>query len=340
MMRMTSNPTPVAEFTHQPAGERPPIDLRVIRDAAARIAPHAHVTPVLHSASLDKLAGCSLHFKCANLQRIGAFKFRGACNAVYSLPADRAQRGVATHSSGNHGAALALAARLRGIPAHVVVPANASKVKRAAIERYGARIIDCEPNMAARDAAARDVLARTGAELVHPFADPRVIAVQGTVALELLRQCDGPESSGLDALIAPIGGGGLMSGCAIATRALSPGMRLWGAEPAMAADAHDAVAEGRLVTDRVPQTICDGLRGHLAPITFDILRNHLDGILLADEEQIIAAMRLIWERLKIIVEPSAAVGLAVVLRERERFAGQRVGIVLSGGNVELQSLPW
>jgi threonine dehydratase len=211
-----------------------------------------------------------------------------------------------------------------------VVPANASKVKRAAIERYGARIIDCEPNMAARDAAARDVLARTGAEIVHPFADPRVIAGQGTVALEFLRQCDR-----LDALVAPIGGGGLMSGCAIATRALSPGMRLWGAEPAMAADAHDALAEGRLITDRVPQTICDGLRGHLAPITFDILRNHLDGILLADEEQIIAAMRLIWERLKIIVEPSAAVGLAVVLRERERFAGQQVGIVLSGGNMEL-----
>ena len=340
MMPMPSNPTPVAEFIEQPAIERTAIDLRAIRDAAARIAPHAYVTPVLHSASLDELAGCSLHFKCENLQRIGAFKFRGACNAVFSLPADLAQRGVATHSSGNHGAALALAARLRGIPAHVVVPANASKVKRAAIERYGARIIDCEPNMTARDAAARDVLARTGAELVHPFADPRVIAGQGTVALEFLRQCDGPASSGLaasglDALIAPIGGGGLMSGCAIATRALSSRTRLWGAEPAMAADAHDSLAEGRLITDRRPRTICDGLRGHLAPITFDILRSHLDGILLADEEQIIAAMRLIWERLKILIEPSAAVGLAVVLRERERFAGQRVGIVLSGGNVEL-----
>jgi threonine dehydratase len=184
------------------------------------------------------------------------------------------------------------------------------------------------------------LLARTGAELVHPFADPRVIAGQGTVALEFLRHCDGPASIGLDALIAPIGGGGLMSGCAIATRALSPHTRLWGAEPAMAADAHDSLAEGRLITDRTPQTICDGLRGHLAPITFGILRSHLDGILLADEEQIIAAMRLIWERLKILVEPSAAVGLAVVLRERERFAGQRVGIVLSGGNMELQSLPW
>jgi len=335
MMPMPSDSTPVAELIEQPAIRLPAIDLRAIRNAAARIAPHAHVTPVLRSASLDEHAGCSLHFKCENLQRIGAFKFRGACNAVFSLSPDLAQRGVATHSSGNHGAALALAARLSGIPAHVVVPANASKVKRAAIERYGARIIDCEPNMAARDAAARDVLARTGAEFVHPFADPRVIAGQGTVALEFLRQCDGPESTGLDALVAPIGGGGLMSGCATATRALSPRTRLWGAEPAMAADAHDSLAEGRLITDRTPQTICDGLRGHLAPITFDILRRHLDGILLADEEQIIAAMRLIRARLKILVEPSAAVGLAVVLRERERFAGQHVGIVLSGGNMEM-----
>jgi len=324
----------------RPTSGRPAVDLCAIRDAAARIAPHAHATPVLRSTSLDALAGCSLQFKCENLQRIGAFKFRGACNAVYSLPPEISRHGVATHSSGNHGAALALAARLRGISAHVVVPANASSVKRAAIERYGAHIIDCEPNMAARDAAARDVLARTGAEFVHPFSDPRVIAGQGTVALEFLRQCEGPEMTGLDALIAPIGGGGLMSGCAIATRALSPRTRLWGAEPAAAADAHDSLAEGRLITDRTPQTICDGLRGHLAPITFDILRSHLDGILLADEEKVIAAMRLLWECLKIVVEPSAAVALAVVLRERERFAGQRVGIVLSGGNVELQSLPW
>jgi threonine dehydratase len=328
MMPMPSNPTPVAE-------SKPAIDLRAIHDAAARIAPHAHVTPVLRSASLDALAGCSLHFKCENLQRIGAFKFRGACNAVYSLSAADAARGVVTQSSGNHGAALALAARLRGIDAQVVVPANASRVKRAAIERYGARIVDCEPNMAARDAATRDLQARTGGELVHPFADPRVIAGQGTVALEFLRQCDR-----LDALIAPVGGGGLLSGCAIATRALSPRTRLWGAEPSAAADAHDSLQSGALITDRTPQTICDGLRGHLAPITFAILRCHLDGILLADEEAIIAAMRLIWERLKILVEPSAAVGLAVVLRERERFAGQHVGIVLSGGNVELQSLPW
>ncbi len=311
------------------------IDLLAILGAATRIAPYAHVTPVMRSASLDELAGCALHFKCENLQRMGAFKFRGACNAVFSLSDAEAARGVVTQSSGNHGAALALAARLRGIRAQVVVPENASRVKRAAIERYGAGIIDCAPNMAARDAATAALVEQTGAELVHPFADPRVIAGQGTVALELLRQCDG-----LDALIAPIGGGGLMSGCSIAARALSPQTRLWGAEPAAAADAHDSLIENRLITDRTSQTICDGLRGHLAPITFDILRNHLDGILLADEAQIVAAMRLLWERLKIVVEPSAAAALAIVLRERAQFAGQRVGIVISGGNIDLNQLPW
>jgi len=326
---MSSNTTHVAKTVGTTS-----IDAGAVLEAAARIAPHAHVTPVVRSRTLDALAGCELHFKCENLQRMGAFKFRGACNAVFSLSAADAARGVVTQSSGNHGAAIALATRLRGITAHVVVPANASAVKRAAIVRYGARIVDCAPNMPARDAATAALLEQTSAELVHPFADPRVIAGQGTVALELLRQCDR-----LDALIAPVGGGGLMSGCAIATRALSPQTRLWGAEPAAACDAHDSLQEGRLITDRTPQTVCDGLRGHLAPITFEILRRELDGILLAAEDEILAAMRLLWERLKLIVEPSGAVGLAVVLRERERFAGQRVGIVLSGGNVDLDALP-
>ncbi len=330
MRSMHSDPTSIADPSLPPA----PI-MAAILAAAARIAPHAQVTPVLRSSSLDAMAGCALLFKCENFQRVGAFKFRGACNAVFSLSDSEAARGVVTQSSGNHGAALALAARLRGIGAHVVVPANASKVKRVAIERYGARIVECAPNMAARDAATSILLEQTGGELVHPFADPRVIAGQGTVALELLREC-----GRLQALIAPIGGGGLMSGCSIAARALSPHTRLWGAEPAAAADAHDSLQSGELITDRVPQTICDGLRGHLAPITFDILRSHLDGILLASEEEIVAAMRLLWERLKIVVEPSSAVALAVVLRERERFAGQRVGIVLSGGNIDLDGLPW
>ncbi|MBS0457534.1 MAG: pyridoxal-phosphate dependent enzyme [Proteobacteria bacterium] len=309
--------------------------LAAIGDAAARIAPFAHVTPVLRSASLDERAGCEVHFKCENFQRVGAFKFRGACNAVFALPDDIAARGVATHSSGNHGAALALAARLRGIPAHVVVPTNAAKVKHDAIARHGAKIVECAPSMAAREAAVAQVIAHTGATLVHPFADPLVIAGQGTVALELLRQC-----AGLDALIAPIGGGGLLSGCAITARAIAPAIGLWGAEPAAACDAHDSLAQGRLIDDRVPDTLCDGLRGHLAPITFAILRTHLDGIGLASEQEIVAAMRLLWERLKIIVEPSSAVTLAALLRERERFAGQRVGLVLTGGNVDLDTLAW
>ncbi|MBS0211885.1 MAG: pyridoxal-phosphate dependent enzyme [Proteobacteria bacterium] len=306
-----------------------------ILDAAARIAPFAQATPVLRSASLDELAGCRMFFKCENFQRIGAFKFRGACNAVFALPEEIAARGVATHSSGNHGAALALAATLRGMPAHVVVPTNATKVKRASIIRHGARIIDCAPTLAAREAAVAQVLADTGAQLVHPYADPCVIAGQGTVALELLRQADG-----LDALIAPVGGGGLLSGCAIATRALSPGTRLWGAEPTDAADAQVSIESNRLIEDVVPDTLCDGLRAHLAPITFEILRSHVDGIALASEEEIVAAMRLLWARLKILVEPSSAVALAALLRARERFAGMRVGVVLTGGNVDLDALPW
>ncbi len=329
MRPMPTNPTHVAKTPAAAPMDMQSVDMQSVLAAAARIAPHAQVTPVLRSASLDALAGCALYFKCENLQRMGAFKFRGACNAVFGLSASAAARGVVTQSSGNHGAALALAASLRGIAAHVVVPENASPFKRAAIVRYGARIVECAANMAARDAATAVLLEHTGGELVHPFADPRVIAGQGTVALELLRQCDG-----LDALVAPIGGGGLMSGCAIATRGLSPRTLLWGAEPAAAADAHDSLLEGRLITDRTPQTLCDGLRGHLAPITFAILRRALDGILLVDEAEIVAAMRLLWERLKLVVEPSAAVGLAAVLRERGRFAGQRVGVVISGGNLD------
>lgn len=328
---MVADSTPVAD----PFPLAPAPAVRDVLDAAARIAPCAHVTPVLRASSLDALAGCALSFKCENFQRVGAFKFRGACNAVFALPAEVAARGVATHSSGNHGAALALAAKLRGIPAHVVVPVNSTKVKREAIARHGARIVECAATMAAREAAVDEIIADTGTTLVHPFADPAVIAGQGTVALELLRQADG-----LDALIAPVGGGGLLSGCAIATRALSPSTKLWGAEPEQAADAHDSLREGRLIDERVPNTICDGLRGHLAPITFDILRAHVDGILLASEEEIVAAMRLLWERLKILVEPSSAVTLAALLRQRERFAGQRVGLVLTGGNVDLDTLPW
>ena len=305
-----------------------------VETAAARIAPHAHVTPVLRSRSLDRLAGCELHFKAENLQRIGAFKFRGACNAVFGLDAAAAARGVVTQSSGNHGAAIALACRLRGIPAHVVVPHDAPQAKLAAIRGFGARLVPCAPTLVARDAAMAQVQADTGAEAVHPYNDARVIAGQGTVALELLRQVDG-----LDAVIAPVSGGGLLSGIAIAAHGLDPRIEVWGAEPAQAADAHASLARGERVTDMVPDTICDGLRAQLGTLTFPILRAHCAGIALAGEAEIVRAMRLIWERLKLVVEPSAAVPLAAVLRQRERFAGRRVGIVLSGGNLDLDALP-
>jgi threonine dehydratase len=303
--------------------------------AAARIAPHAHVTPVLRSRSLDAIAGCALSFKCENLQRVGAFKFRGACNAVYALSDDDAARGVVTQSSGNHGAALALACKLRGIAATVVVPEGAPAVKLAAIADAGARIVRCAPKMAARNAAADALIAETGAVLIHPFDNADVIAGQGTATLELLR-----ERGDLDALLAPVGGGGLLSGSALVARTLRPAMTVWGAEPTGASDAHASLQENRCIVDRAANTICDGLRGHLAPRTFAMLRRHIDGILLVDDARTIEAMRLLWERLKLVVEPSGAIGLAAVLANRERFAGRRVGVVLSGGNVDLGALPW
>ena len=298
--------------------------------AAARIAPHAHVTPVLRSRSLDALAGAELHFKCENFQRAGAFKFRGACNAVWSLTDAEAARGVVTHSSGNHGAALALAARGRGIPAHVVVPEGAVKSKLAAIEAYGASLHRCAPTLAAREAMAAQVQRDTGATLVHPFTDPRVIAGQGTAALELLRA-----TGALDAVFTPVGGGGLIGGTAIAVAGVAPGTRVYGAEPEGAGEAFESLRSGVRVTEHVPDTICDGLRGTLGAINFALMQAHGIKILLVSDEQVRAAMRLLWERLKILVEPSSATVLAAVLRNRDRFAGQRLGLVLSGGNVDL-----
>ena len=298
--------------------------------AAARIAPHAHVTPVLRSRSLDALAGAELHFKCENFQRAGAFKFRGACNAVWSLTDAEAARGVVTHSSGNHGAALALAAQGRGIPAHVVVPEGAVKSKLAAIEAYGASLHRCAPTLAAREAMAAQVQRDTGATLVHPFTDPRVIAGQGTAALELLRA-----TGALDAVFTPVGGGGLIGGTAIAVAGVAPGTRVYGAEPEGAGEAFESLRSGVRVTEHVPDTICDGLRGTLGAINFALMQAHGIKILLVSDEQVRAAMRLLWERLKILVEPSSATVLAAVLRNRDRFAGQRLGLVLSGGNVDL-----
>lgn len=305
-----------------------------IFDAAARIAPHAHATPVLTSRALDAEAGATLHFKAEQLQRAGAFKFRGACNAVFSLDSTQAARGVVTHSSGNHGAALALAAQLRGIPCHVVVPDGAVQAKLAAIEHYGAILHRCAPTIAAREASCAQVQAETGGTVVHPYTDPRVIAGQGTAALELLTA-----QPDLDALVVPLGGGGLAAGTALAMRALAPRCRLFLAEPEGAADGARSFARGALDVDFVPDTVCDGLRGSLGAINFALLRTADAQVLTADDACTVAAMRLLWTRTKQLVEPSSAIALAAVLAHPEHFAGRRVGVVLSGGNVDLDALP-
>ena len=302
--------------------------------AAARIAPHAHVTPVLRSQGIDALAGAQLHFKAENLQRAGAFKFRGACNAVWSLTDHEAARGVVTHSSGNHGAALALAARTRGIACHVVVPEGAVAAKIAAIQSYGATLHYCAPTIAAREAMCAQLQSELGAELVHPYTDARVIAGQGTAALELLQ---GEERS--DTVIVPLGGGGLASGTAIATAAVSPGTRVVLAEPSGAAETWASMQRGERVVDFTPDTVCDGLRGTLGAPNFELLRHYDAQVLKVDDRDTIVAMRLLWQRTKQVVEPSSAVALAAVLTHRGRFAGQRVGIVLSGGNVDADALP-
>ncbi|MCL6619259.1 pyridoxal-phosphate dependent enzyme [Thermomonas hydrothermalis] len=306
-----------------------------VLDAAARIAPYAQVTPVLRSRSLEAQAGAALWLKAEHLQRVGAFKFRGACNAVFSLDAATAARGVVTHSSGNHGAALALAARLRGIPCHVVVPEGAVQAKLEAIVRAGAVLHRCAPGIAAREAACAQVQAETGATLVHPYADSQVIAGQGTAALELLTA-----QPDLDALVVPLGGGGLAAGSALALQGRAPQCRLYLAEPAGAADGARAFARGVLEPDGVPpDTICDGLRGTLGAPNFALLRAAGAQVLTVEDADTRAALRLLWSRTKQLVEPSAAITLAAVLAHRERFAGARVGLLLSGGNVDLSALP-
>lgn len=304
-------------------------DFAAIVAAAERIAPHAQRTPVLRSRTLDALAGAQLFFKCEHLQRTGAFKFRGACNAVWSLDEDEARHGVATHSSGNHGAALALAARTRGIAAHVVVPEGAVKAKLDAIAAYGATLHACAATTAAREQAAAQVQARTGATLVHPYTDPRVIAGQGTAALELF-----DEVGALDALIAPVGGGGLIGGSSIAAHALDPAVALYAAEPSGAADAFESLRRGARVTDIIPDTICDGLRATIGEINLALLREHAVQVLPVADTETIAAMKLLWQRLKQLVEPSSATVLAAVFAHPQHFAGRRVGVILSGGNVD------
>ena len=306
-----------------------------IRDAAARIALYACVTPVLRSAVLDALSGAELHFKCENLQRGGAFKFRGACNAVWALTDAQAAHGVVTHSSGNHGNALALAAATRGIAAHVVVPEGAVRAKVEAIERAGAILHRCAPTQAAREAMAAEVQRATGATLVHPYADIQVMAGQGTLALELLHQ-----AAGLDALITPVGGGGLASGVAIAAHGIDSALALFGAEPQGADDAAQSLARGARVATIMPDTLCDGLRALVGESNLDALRVHRVDVITVSDAETVAAMQLLWSELKQVVEVSSATVLAAVLQQRERFAGRRVGVVLTGGNVDLQALPW
>jgi len=303
--------------------------------AAERIRLFAHRTPVLTCSSLDAMVGASLFFKCENFQKVGAFKFRGACNAVFSLGEEEARRGVATHSSGNHAAALSLAARLRGVPAHVVMPRTSRAVKRAAVAGYGGRIVLCEPTLAAREATLAEVVAETGATVIHPYNDARVIAGQGTAALELLE-----DVRGLDVVMTPVGGGGLLSGTAISVTSLSPATRVVAAEPEGADDAFRSLQEGRIVPSVNPQTVCDGLLTSLGTLTFAIIREHVAEIVTVSDAAVIKAMRHIWERMKIVIEPSAAVTLGALLEGRLPVSGLRVGIILSGGNVDLSELPW
>jgi len=302
--------------------------------AAARIAPHARVTPVLRSRTLDAMSGAELAFKGEHLQRGGAFKFRGACNAVWAMDDAQAARGVVTHSSGNHGAALALAARTRGIACHVVVPEGAVAAKLANIVRHGATLWRCEASIAAREAMCAQVQAETSGTLVHPYTHSHVIAGQGTAALELLHG-HGP----FDTLVVPVGGGGLAAGTVLAMQALAPTARLVLAEPEGAADTARSLAAGERRVDITPDTVCDGLRGTLGQPNFALLQPAASVLTVRDADTV-AAMRLIWQVLKQVVEPSSAIALAAILGAPERFAGQRVGVVLSGGNVDLDALPW
>lgn len=303
-----------------------------VEAAAQRIRPWVHRTPVMTCAGLDEPSGAALFFKCENLQRTGAFKARGATNAVFSLDEASAARGVATHSSGNHGAALAMAAAKRGIPSWVVVPTDAPPFKRDNVERYGARVVDCAPGLASREQALAELLERTGANLVHPYDDARVIAGQGTAALELL--ADVP---GLDLVLAPVGGGGLISGTALAARA--SGVEVMAAEPAGADDAWRSFREGRRVRLEEVHTVADGLRASIGVRNWALMSRLLADVVRVEEGEIVAAMRTVWERMKLVIEPSAAVPVAAVLSGRLPVEGRRVGIILSGGNVDLDALP-
>lgn len=309
--------------------------LEDMRAARARIAPHIHQTPVLTSRMLNELTGAELFFKCENLQKAGAFKARGASNAVFGLTDEQAARGVATHSSGNHGTCLSYAAGRRGIPCTVVMPRTAPQAKKDAVAGYGARVVECEPSTTSREAVFAEVLAETGAEFVHPYNDWRVIAGQATCSAELIEQV-----AGLDAVVAPIGGGGMVSGTCLTLSHLAPGVKIYAAEPEQADDAARSFRAGHIIADDAPETIADGLKVPLKELTWHFVKSHVTDILTASEEEIVEAMKLIWKRMKIVMEPSSAVPLATILKHPETFAGKRVGIIITGGNVDLDRLPW
>src|SRR6266581_1500673 len=311
------------------------LNLDTIRAAHERIRPFIHRTPVLTNSWLNEAAAAGLFFKCENFQKIGAFKARGATNAVFSLDDVTARRGVATHSSGNHGAAVARAAKLRGIPAHIVMPSNSAKVKVRAVENYDAHIVFCEPTEEARAATCAEVIKKTGATLIHSFENENVIAGQGTAAVELLE-----DISDLDVIICPVGGGGLLSGTAIAAKSMRPQIKVIAVEPANADDAAQSFRAGRRLVTEKKFTIADGLRTNIGEPNFAIVLRYVDGIVTVSEEAIVSAMRTIWETMKIVIEPSAAVPYAAIMEDKVGGRGKRVGIILTGGNVDLDALPW
>ncbi len=303
--------------------------------AHARIEPYIHRTPVLTSSYFNELTGAQLFFKCENFQKAGAFKVRGACNAVFGLDDETAKKGVATHSSGNHALSLSYAAGRRGIPVTVVMPRTAPDAKKAAVRGYGGTVVECEPSTTSREAVFADVVAASGAEFVHPYNDPRVIAGQATCSKELVE--DIPD---LDAVVAPIGGGGMISGSCLTLSNISPDTKIYAAEPLNADDAYRSFKAGHIIADDAPETVADGLKVPLKELTWHFVSNHVEDILLATEQEIIDAMYLTWQRMKIVIEPSCAVPLAVILKNRAVFEGKRVGVIITGGNVDLNKLPW
>ncbi|MDP6332241.1 MAG: pyridoxal-phosphate dependent enzyme [SAR324 cluster bacterium] len=306
-----------------------------VETAQERIKPYIHKTPVLSSIYLNKISGAELYFKCENFQKAGAFKARGASNAVFGLSNEVALKGVVTHSSGNHGLSLAYAAGRKGIPVTVVMPHTAPEPKKAAVRGYGGTIVECKPSSKSREETSARVVAESGADFVHPYNDPRVISGQATCSLELLEQ-----TGGLDVVIAPIGGGGMISGSCLAMSNVAPEIKIFAAEPKNADDAYRSFKAGYIIADDAPVTVADGLKVPLKDLTWHFVSKYVEDILIATEQEIIDAMKLIWQRMKIVIEPSSAVPLATILKNKNIFSGKRVGVIITGGNVDLDKLPW